>query len=109
MKNLSVPRWMLLGADGAAWFLETSFIANDLVGQDRIDTINHETIHHIQKREVVNEDRFTWHGYFKWLAMYAVEHLKNGYQGNKFEIDARTNERDLANRPARYWATCEKA
>ena len=114
MKILSVPRWMLLGNNGAGWLPNVTLIANDLTGGNRKRVINNEVIHQLQQDEV---------GYIAWVLMYFWFHFsfelvrwwpfelkrKYGYQNNPFEIDSRDWDEDLANRPARYWATCEKA
>ena len=100
MKNLSVPRWVLLGNNGAGWLPNVSLIANDLTGDERKRVINNEAIHQIQQDEV---------GYVLWVFMYIDFLLEYGYQNNPFEIDSRDWDEDLDNRPARYWATCEKA
>ena len=68
MKNLSVPRWMLLGADGAGWLPNVTLIANDLTGGNRKRVINNEVIHQDRKSTRLNSS----HGYIS----YAVFCLK---------------------------------
>jgi hypothetical protein len=38
------------------------------------------------------------------VVKYLDFHFEHGYRSNPFELDAWTWERDITNRPARYWS-----
>ena len=51
---------------------------------------NKKWLHH----ELVHIQQFKQHGFIKFLFLYLLESLKNGYYNNKFEIEAREKEND---------------
>lgn len=89
-----VPRWLLLGNNGAGWLPNISLIAKDLKGSERTRVINNELIHQIQQDEL---------GYFRWVYMYIKFHRKYGYFDNPFERDSRAWDDNPTNRPPRAW------
>lgn len=44
------------------------------------------------KHEMEHVRQFAYYGFFKFLFLYLIESIKNGYQNNKFEIAARRAE-----------------
>lgn len=60
-----------------------------------ISTINHETIHEIQVKEVG--------GWCIFYLLYFVSWLKNGYMRVHFEQDAYKWQSDIDKRPPKYW------
>jgi len=42
--------------------------------------------------ELCHVRQFRQYGFFRFLFLYVLEHLKNGYAQNKFEIEARAAE-----------------
>ena len=51
--------------------------------------------------ELVHIQQFKHYGFIKFLFLYLLESLKNGYYNNRFEIEAREKENDelLSNYP----------
>ena len=45
------------------------------------------------KHELAHVEQFRKHGFLKFIAMYLVETIINGYHQNKYEIDAREAEK----------------
>jgi len=99
-----VPRWLLLGARGAAWLPNRGWYADDLVSPQKELTINHESIHLIQQVECSPvKDVWTWRGYFLWIVAYLCQFAINRYDKNIFEIDAYKHQSDIKNRPPKAW------
>jgi hypothetical protein len=46
------------------------------------------------KHELCHIDQFRRYGFFRFLGMYLWETLKNGYYQNRFEVEARSAERE---------------
>jgi hypothetical protein len=46
------------------------------------------------RHELVHIRQFKQHGYFIFLLKYLIESIKNGYNNNKYEIEARNAEDD---------------
>jgi hypothetical protein len=46
------------------------------------------------RHEMVHIKQFQQHGYFLFLLKYLAESIKNGYNNNKFEKEARAGEED---------------
>ena len=44
------------------------------------------------RHELKHVEQFLRHGFLKFIVLYLVETLKNGYHNNKFEIEARDAE-----------------
>lgn len=51
---------------------------------------NKKWLHH----ELVHVQQFRQYGFIKFLFLYLLESLKNGYYNNKFEVEAREKEND---------------
>lgn len=47
------------------------------------------------RHEIAHVKQFQRYGYFSFLFMYLMESFNNGYQNNRFEVEARQKERDL--------------
>jgi ABC-type polysaccharide transport system permease subunit len=52
---------------------------------------NKKWFHH----ELMHIQQFKQYGFIKFLFLYLLESLKNGYYSNRFEIEAREKENDL--------------
>jgi hypothetical protein len=48
--------------------------------------------HRWLKHELCHIEQFEHHGYLKFVCLYLIESLRNGYFSNKFEIQARNAE-----------------
>ena len=48
-----------------------------------------EAIKNHREHEMIHVDQVRRLGWFKFYASYIVEHFKNGYDGNKYELEAR--------------------
>lgn len=46
------------------------------------------------KHELAHVEQFRKYGFLKFIAMYLVETIRNGYRQNKYEIQAREAEQD---------------
>ena len=90
----SVPRWLLLGNNGAGWLPNVSLIANDMPHRLEERVIAHEAVHQLQQDEL---------GYIKWVLKYLKFHWDFGYSHNPLEVDARKWDRDTEQRPSRAW------
>lgn len=44
------------------------------------------------QHELVHVEQFKQNGYIKFIFMYLLESIKNGYYKNKFEVEARAKE-----------------
>lgn len=44
--------------------------------------------------ELIHVKQYVRYGWLKFLLMYLFESLKKGYRNNKFELEARSKERD---------------
>jgi hypothetical protein len=44
------------------------------------------------RHELKHVEQFLRHGFFRFIFLYAMETLKNGYHNNKFEVEAREAE-----------------
>jgi hypothetical protein len=51
---------------------------------------NKKWLHH----ELVHIQQFRQYGFIKFLFLYLLESLKNGYYNNKFEVEAREKENE---------------
>jgi len=96
-----VPRWALLGNNGAGWLPNVSLVADDLeelYDKSFLEEVKrHETIHQVQQNEL---------GYPKWVLVYLWLLWKHGYQEHPMEIDANVHKRSekiLASRNRFYW------
>ena len=90
----SVPRWLLLGNNGAGWLPNVTLIADDMPHRLEQRVIANEAIHQLQQDEL---------GYFKWVLKYLSFHFEYGYKDNPFEVDSRTWDEDIEQRPPRAW------
>ncbi len=45
--------------------------------------------------EIVHVKQYEKYGMFRFLVLYLLESLRNGYWNNKFEVEARSQEHDL--------------
>ena len=48
--------------------------------------------------ELCHVAQFKRYGFIKFLLLYSWEHIKHGYQNNRFEIEARAAEKNGLNR-----------
>lgn len=46
----------------------------------------------MKRHEEVHKKQFKKYGWFKFILLYCLEYVKNGYHDNKFEIEARKAE-----------------
>lgn len=51
--------------------------------------LNKKWVHH----ELVHIRQFQKYGFLKFLFLYLIESIKNGYYNNKFEVEAREEEK----------------
>ncbi len=45
------------------------------------------------KHEMTHLAQFKKYGYFRFILMYLLESIRNGYHNNRFEVEARESER----------------
>jgi hypothetical protein len=77
------------------------------LGQDKVAMVLGKTIllHNTTEAELINNKRwlrhelahvkqFQRHGFGRFVFLYLLESIKNGYQNNKFEREARALEND---------------
>ncbi len=48
------------------------------------------------RHEVAHVKQFSEFGFFRFIFLYLMETFNNGYKNNRFEVQARAKERDLA-------------
>jgi hypothetical protein len=84
-------------------------IAARNLDSDKIAMVIGKTIHlyNSSKHEFLNDQRWVCHevahvkqyrelGFLKFIILYLLESFNKGYQNNKFEVEARRKERDVA-------------
>lgn len=50
---------------------------------------NQEAVNNFRQHELVHVDQVRRLGWIRFYVSYIIEHYKNGYSGNKYELEAR--------------------
>lgn len=80
-----IAAWKL-GVDNVALTLGTTIHLHKASAEVLIN--NERWVRH----ELKHVEQFLKHGYFRFILLYLVESLRNGYYNNKYEIEAREAE-----------------